>query len=299
MFRSYLFLGVIVIVRGQIPSFGFCPEYLPQADFDLGRFLGKWYEAERYFQFSEVAARCVVTDYAVGPSGKIYVSNEVTNRLTGIKRIIDGTIEVVGKAGEGKLTVKYSTTPISSETTLTVLETDYDTYAVVWSCSGFGPFHAQSVWVMTRDRIPPGPVMQSSYGVLDKFKISRNFFVKTDQEGCAIAASDINAANGITSVSTVAQATGSDQRKIPLLSNNLDSHEDGAVKTETNEEKKPQPVAELLLKKIPQQLIPENNQGEENAPQEAGEKEVNQPTKWPEVSDTNKTNEEVATVFKE
>lgn len=66
---------------------------------------------------------------------------------------------------------------------------------------------------MTRDRIPPGPVLQTAYGVLDKYKISRTFFVKTDQEGCALAASDINAANGITAISTVAEATGYEQKK--------------------------------------------------------------------------------------
>lgn len=81
MFRVHIFLAFVVASRAQIPSLGFCPEYLPMADFDMERFLGKWYEAERYFQFSEVAARCVVTDYARAASGKIYVSNEVTNRL--------------------------------------------------------------------------------------------------------------------------------------------------------------------------------------------------------------------------
>lgn len=65
---------------------------------------------------------------------------------------------------------------------------------------------------MTRDRLPAPTVFQKAYGVLDKFRISRTFFVKTDQEGCAIAASDINAANGITSTSTVVQATGVDQK---------------------------------------------------------------------------------------
>ncbi|XP_023309873.1 apolipoprotein D-like [Anoplophora glabripennis] len=212
MIRVYIFLALAAVGKAQIPSLGFCPEYLPMADFDMEQFLGKWYEAERYFQFSEVAARCVVTDYARAVSGKIYVSNEVTNRLTGVKRIIGGHIDLAGKDGEGKLNVKYTTTPISTETTLTVLDTDYDSYAVIWSCSGFGPIHAQSVWVMTRDRIPPGPVLQTAYGVLDKFKISRTFFVKTDQEGCALAASDINAANGITSISTVAEATGYEQK---------------------------------------------------------------------------------------
>lgn len=62
---------------------------------------------------------------------------------TGVKRIIGGHIDLVGKNGEGKLNVKYTTTPISTETTLTVLDTDYDSYAVVWSCSGFGPIHAR------------------------------------------------------------------------------------------------------------------------------------------------------------
>lgn len=65
---------------------------------------------------------------------------------------------------------------------------------------------------MTRDRQPSPTVFQKAYGVLDRFRISRSFFVKTDQEGCAVAASDINAANGITSTSTVVEATGVDQK---------------------------------------------------------------------------------------
>lgn len=72
---------------------------------------------------------------------------------------------------------------------------------------------------MTRSRIPPGPVLQRAYGVLDQYKISRTFFVKTDQEGCALAASDINAANGINPESTVAEATGIQQKKLPILGN--------------------------------------------------------------------------------
>lgn len=42
----------------------------------------------------------------------------------------------------------------------------------------------ESAWVLTRERIPSGPVLQRAYGVLDKFKISRTFFVKTDQTDC-------------------------------------------------------------------------------------------------------------------
>lgn len=37
---------------------------------------------------------------------------------------------------------------------------------------------------MARERFPRGEVLQAAYGVLDKFKMNRSFFVKTDQEKC-------------------------------------------------------------------------------------------------------------------
>lgn len=37
---------------------------------------------------------------------------------------------------------------------------------------------------MMRERRPPGPILQRAYGVLDKYQISRTFFLKTDQNNC-------------------------------------------------------------------------------------------------------------------
>lgn len=39
---------------------------------------------------------------------------------------------------------------------------------------------------MARERLPAGPVLQRAYGVLDKYSISRSFFIKTDQKNCEI-----------------------------------------------------------------------------------------------------------------
>lgn len=80
---------------------------------------------------------------------------------TGIKRVLEGEIKpAASKAEEGKLNVKYTTVPLTPETKYSVLETDYDSYAVLWSCQGIGPVHAQNAWVMTRERIPSGKVLQ-------------------------------------------------------------------------------------------------------------------------------------------
>ncbi|XP_034934716.1 apolipoprotein D-like [Chelonus insularis] len=176
---------VLTIVRAQVPSLGWCPDYVPMANFDMAKFLGTWYEAERYFQLSEVVSRCVMANYSKGADNKLRVSNEVTNRFTGIKRVLEGEIKPpASKAEEGKLHVKYSL-PLTPETSYAVLETDYKSYAVLWSCTGLGPVHTQNAWIMTRERRPPGEVLQKAYGVLDKYKISKTFFVKSDQEDCA------------------------------------------------------------------------------------------------------------------
>ena len=80
---------------------------------------------------------------------------------TGVKRVLDGEIKpAASKADEGKLHVRYTTLPLTPETQYSVLETDYKSYAVLWSCSGFGPVHTQNAWIMTRQRLAPGEVLQ-------------------------------------------------------------------------------------------------------------------------------------------
>jgi len=39
---------------------------------------------------------------------------------------------------------------------------------------------------MSRQRIPRGEILQAAYGVLDKYKMNRSFFVKSDQDDCEI-----------------------------------------------------------------------------------------------------------------
>ncbi|XP_044765369.1 uncharacterized protein LOC123321703 [Coccinella septempunctata] len=251
-----LLVTLLAVCSAQVPNLGWCPDYVPMSNFDMERFLGKWYESERYFQFSELGTRCVVSDYAKSATGKIYVSNEVTSRITGVKRVLSGDLELAGRAGEGKIKVRYQTTPISTTSTLSVLDTDYDNYAVLWSCSNYGPIYTQNAWVMTRERQPPGPVMQKAYGVLDRYKISRTFFQRTEQEGCLVAASEINASQGWVSEASQTVETGAAKSATPTLEDRIDVDVEKQPEVEKLEEppkkqeaeKKPLNVAEQILK---------------------------------------------------
>lgn len=84
MAYKQLLIGLVYlssIVNCQIPSFGGCPVYQPMANFDKERFLGTWYEVERYFTVTELASRCIAATYERRADGKIWVNNVITNRL--------------------------------------------------------------------------------------------------------------------------------------------------------------------------------------------------------------------------
>ncbi|CAH2102875.1 unnamed protein product [Euphydryas editha] len=184
-----LWFSVLLLVAtasAQIPSLGWCPDYLPMANFNVNRFLGSWYEAERYFTVAELGTRCVTTKYESTPEGRILVSNEITNSLTGMKRVMEGSLQMIGREGEGRMIIKYPALSMPNDNEYSILDTDYDNYAVMWSCSGIGPVHVQNAWILTRERLAPPMVMQSAYAVLERFRISRTFFVKTNQADCSI-----------------------------------------------------------------------------------------------------------------
>lgn len=69
------------VVRAQVPSFGGCPVYEPMFNFDRERFLGTWYEVQRYFTVTELAARCISATYEKRPDSSLWVNNAITNRL--------------------------------------------------------------------------------------------------------------------------------------------------------------------------------------------------------------------------
>lgn len=76
-----LMCGFIVLTFAQIPFFGRCPEFEAMPNFNHKRFLGMWYEVERYFTLTEVVAKCIVVWYEQREDGNIYVNNFYTNRM--------------------------------------------------------------------------------------------------------------------------------------------------------------------------------------------------------------------------
>ncbi|KAG8227697.1 hypothetical protein J437_LFUL005398 [Ladona fulva] len=205
-------------------SSNFWADALHQLSYSVGQshtYLGKWYEAERYFALFELGGKCVVANYSDNGEGIYGIVNRQISSLTGIKSSIEGEARVVGRSDESKLSVRFPSLPalwmhhtenyttrysISEKLSINqsvifffhairivpfdapywILDTDYDNYAVVWSCTDFGLFNTRNAWILTREKHPSLEVMQKAYAVLDKSGVSRAFFIRTDQRNCPV-----------------------------------------------------------------------------------------------------------------
>lgn len=88
---------------------------------------------------------------------------------------------------------------------------------------------------MTRDRLPPGPVMQRAYGVLDKYQISRTFFIKTDQNNCEAIAPAQEAYDPTEPSTGQATSTMPEKKKKPTTANNIKEKSDNLIsETDSN-----------------------------------------------------------------
>ncbi|CAG0925313.1 unnamed protein product, partial [Notodromas monacha] len=79
----------------------------------------------------------------------------------------------------GVLKVKFQGAPVYG--TYKVLDTDYTSYASVYSCINFFLFKIEFAWVLTRDTIPTPEISAMAEKVFTDRNINTGLFVKTVQ----------------------------------------------------------------------------------------------------------------------
>jgi len=182
MFAQILATLVIVVVcQAQVPHFGKCPPVTVKQNLDVSKYLGDWYEIEKFFFLVEGSQKCIRANYSLKADGHI----QVFNRGIGS----DGT--EVTATGDGyppdsnvaaKLAVEFNGSP---RVPYWIVDTDYDQYSLVWSCAEILGFaQTDFAWILSRTKTLDPTIVANLKSKLSAFGIDVKSFNPTVQDKC-------------------------------------------------------------------------------------------------------------------
>ncbi|XP_077289515.1 apolipoprotein D-like [Arctopsyche grandis] len=180
----YIFLIFVTLINAQIRFQGKCPDFKVKQPFDSSRYLGKWYEAEKYFVRFEVGGKCITATYTDEGDGVIGVLNRQLNIASGNETTIKGTAALAGVPDEAKLSVVFPSIPFGRPAPYWVLETDYENFSIVYSCTNFEDYQTTTLWILTRQRFPCPAVIREARWIIGNYGLKRSLLMKTDQRNC-------------------------------------------------------------------------------------------------------------------
>ncbi|XP_044277058.1 apolipoprotein D [Varanus komodoensis] len=174
-------LGLLSMAKGQTFHMGKCPDPPVQEEFDLAKYVGKWYEIEK-LPMSFEKGRCIEANYSLKENGKVKVVNKEL-LLDGTTNQIEGEAFPADHEEPAKLQVKFNW--FMPAAPYWVVSTDYENYALVYSCTTFlWLFHVDYAWILSRTRQMHPETVDHLKSILQSYEIDTARMRPTDQRTC-------------------------------------------------------------------------------------------------------------------
>ena len=176
---KYIILAVLLTYTICGWSWGGCPSVSREkGEFQVDKYLGKWYEQARDKSFRFSKGECVQADYSLNDKKNVHVHN---SELVGGKRIsAEGEAVLVDNF---KLEVQFGENPFSKliKGDYQILRTDYENYSLVYSCTDLYLAKMELFWVLSRKTQLDEGVLNELVSHVNNLGISKEEFHFTDQ----------------------------------------------------------------------------------------------------------------------
>ncbi|XP_019930995.3 lazarillo protein-like [Aedes albopictus] len=135
---------------------GPCRNLAVENQFKVDQYMGTWYEVKRYENENQPSGDCVTAQYTLNSTSMEVAVENTMKLLPNQSPLVAYGQAVLASATstEAKLLVRFNSTPESTPSSnYWVLKTDYQQYAIVWSCHANGENSTESAWVLSRNPV--------------------------------------------------------------------------------------------------------------------------------------------------
>ncbi|KAI9553567.1 hypothetical protein GHT06_021485 [Daphnia sinensis] len=163
-----LLLWIAGPITGQILRIGHCPSFSALKDFEMDKYLGTWYQIERYFSFPGMGGKCWTQTYYPDPEveGRYKLRMDYRDFVVENKMTTEMDIYQDMADDPATLTSQLFSMPFTADD-YQVLSTDYTNYAVEYRCEDRGLFQRrESLWLLSRSPFPKSWVMKEARSVV-------------------------------------------------------------------------------------------------------------------------------------
>uniref|UniRef100_A0A336M7D4 Apolipoprotein D n=1 Tax=Culicoides sonorensis TaxID=179676 RepID=A0A336M7D4_CULSO len=184
MVKILLISALIAVASAQVTVNEICDNKLVQQSFSINDYLGFWYDYAKYPTTFEIGGKCGTAEYTLRSDGNLGVKNKQINRITGSTITIEG-YATPDPQEPAKLGLFFPTVPSGRVAPYWVMGTDYESYSVVWGCTNINETSSrQTLYIITRDRIPTEFVINEAMNVIRRNDINAEPLRKTIQDSC-------------------------------------------------------------------------------------------------------------------
>ncbi|XP_072389832.1 apolipoprotein D-like [Diabrotica undecimpunctata] len=156
-----------------------CPDVKGVPNFDPTKFVGLWYEQQRYPTILEIYGKCAFTKYSLNSDQSIGINTTYLNAETNEWTILEGVGVSDSATGEAKFTVTYKNPALTAP--FWILGIDYDQFFVPYACIIQDGEVVENLYILTKSKDPSKEVINAALKVINDNNLDATQLLHTDK----------------------------------------------------------------------------------------------------------------------